>query len=143
MGAFKESVYGLLGEEEEEGLFGKDTFVLSPEDLEILNNDVQRQILDEEEDLFGDSHEEEKIQKSTGEQHKLKLGGSREDPEEVKGSKRFKSVDPDAEYDQTHFLYDPPTKYKNRFILFLTPLLIVALLSWYVYDKFNDQPLSP
>lgn len=143
MDAFKESVYGLLGEEEEEGLFGKDTFVLSPEDLEILNNDVQRQILDEEEDLFDDSHEEEKIQKSTGEQHKLKLGGSREDPEEVKGSKRFKSVDPDAEYDQTHFLYDPPTKYKNRFILFLTPLLIVALLSWYVYDKFNDQPISP
>ena len=66
MDAFKESVYGLLGEEEEEGLFGKDTFVLSPEDLEILNNDVQRQILDEEEDLFDDSHEEEKIQKSTG-----------------------------------------------------------------------------
>lgn len=180
-------------------LFTKETFVISEEDLRMINGDLQKQmVIDEFRELVSDDvYPEEKVageydddsdyggdhnEKDSAFANKVSVISEDEDEDEQHenygldesdtgfsdfekqeyeryidnpdkhnqdlpdffGDSKTKSkpgqghnifddtgLDSDTELDNTHFLYDPPLKYKEKFLMYMlksSPLLIVGLL---------------
>ncbi|TID29666.1 hypothetical protein CANINC_001785 [Pichia inconspicua] len=152
---FKEFVQELYevekDDERESQIFTKETFVLSEKDLAIVNREVQQRLnqeleveyyQDEEEDDDDDyediDDDEGKITDSYYQGEQSFYGDNDDELTSYKGPKRAistESVDSDADYDSTQYIYDPPNKYKDRFLLYLlkaSPILVV-LFALYLY----------
>lgn len=141
-------------------LFSKDTFVISKEDLEMLNNDVRKHMVyvtdeeqweDEEDnnDVGNDDvGNDVDVDVDDGEQNDAK---SYEDENSDVDVKRpilpdniDDTVDSDAEYDNTHFLYDPPNKYKDKILIYLlklSPIVAIALIILFLTGIFTTDTI--
>ena len=138
-------------------LFSKDTFVISLDDLQMINDDVQKQVnihrLDTEEEEQEYEEEEENIWDEDDWDddpiHEYKETEYENPHEQTAPQNRVLpeddsdlSLDSDAEYDNTHFLYDPPIKYKNKFILYLlksSPVLIILIAIMVVSGMISND----
>lgn len=169
---FKEFVQELYDagkdDERESQIFTKETFVLSEKDLAIVNREVQ-QMLNEEleaeyyrEEDDGDyedvTDEEEKEDDSYYHGEQSFYNDEEEDVSNYEKEAEVapsESFDSDAEYDSTQYIYDPPNKYKDRYLLYLLKVspILVALLAVYLYlgtytgpgitTVFNSSAPSP
>lgn len=55
-----------------------------------------------------------------------------------------KDVDSDTDFDNTHFLYDPPFKYKEKFLVYLlksSPLLIIVLVLFIISSIVSEDSI--
>ena len=96
-------------------LFDVATFALSEEDITLLNDKVK--------ELKSSVDDEYYIEEEDGEEE--------EDDEKVHDVPPIHQEEESQEEDLSHFVYDPPTSYKNIVLLYTIPiLLIVSLYTW-------------
>lgn len=123
-------------------IFSKETFVITEEDLEMVNHDVQhmlnqdvQEVLDEDvQDLnqfdYNDDYDPDR--------------SFYDDQDENLPVEEVVIDSSDGEFDDTHFMYDPPGKYKDRFLIYLlkaSPLLILLVAVYLYASDFKNGDL--
>ena len=194
-----------------DALFTKETFVISEEDLEMINGDLQKQMVvgefrelvsddaypeenvadeygdddydydddyDEKDSVFakkmslisGDEEDDDRLEDSNDNRfsgfEKQEYDRYTGNPDkhnnqilpDIFGESNTKSkqdrshgpfdeadIESDTELDNTHFLYDPPLKYKEKFLMYMlksSPLLIVGLALLLVSSFMTKDSLA-
>lgn len=144
-------------------MVNKSTFVITDEDLKVLNEDMEKQLLinkfddfnssdeDEYDDDYADNYDaqydDEMINEDINEYENdktVKESNHLQPQNQVLSNPINDDIDSDADLDSTHFLYDPPIKYKDKFLIYVlksSPLLVVGLIIFFLSGIISHESL--